>query len=114
MDAIRDVLAIPFGAALSLFYNLTDSYVVAIILLTVIIRFALLPASISQQKNSAKQVRLQTKVNKIKQKFPLLLVFLTGGDANIFDIREKSGIFAVKNLVITGLDCIYRYNEGKK
>ena len=53
-------------------------------------------------------------INKIKQKFPSLLVFLTGGDANIFDIREKSGIFAVKNLVITGLDCIYKYNEVKK
>ena len=69
MDFIRDILAIPFGFALSLFYNLTDSYILAIILLTVIIRCALLPASISQQKNSAKQVRLQTKVNKIKQKY---------------------------------------------
>lgn len=69
MDAIRDLLAIPFGWALSTFYNLTDSYIIAIILLTVIIRCALLPASISQQKNSAKQVRLTAKVNKIKQKY---------------------------------------------
>ena len=69
MDAIRDILAIPFGAALSLFYNLTNSYIFAIILLTVIIRLALLPTSISQQKNSAKQVRLTAKVNKIKQKY---------------------------------------------
>ena len=69
MDAIRDLLAIPFGWALSTFYNLTDSYILAIILLTVIIRCALLPASISQQKNSAKQVRLTAKVNKIKQKY---------------------------------------------
>lgn len=69
MEFIRDILAVPFGFALSLFYNLTDSYVLAIVLLTVIIRCALLPASISQQKNSAKQVRLNTKVNKIKQKY---------------------------------------------
>ena len=69
MEFIRDVLAVPFGFALSLFYNLTDSYILAIVLLTVIIRAALLPTSISQQKNSAKQVRLNTKVNKIKQKY---------------------------------------------
>lgn len=69
MEFIRDVLAVPFGFALSLFYNLTDSYILAIVLLTAIIRCALLPASISQQKNSAKQVRLNTKVNKIRQKY---------------------------------------------
>ena len=69
MSAIREILAVPFGWALSAFYNLTDSYILAIIILTVIIRLALLPASISQQKNSAKQVRLTTKVNKIKQKY---------------------------------------------
>ena len=69
MDFIRDLFSYPFGFALSLFYNLTDSYILAIVLLTVIIRLCLLPASISQQKNSAKQVRLNTKVNKIKQKY---------------------------------------------
>ena len=69
MDFIRDLFSYPFGFALSLFYNLTDSYILAIVLLTVIIRLCLLPASISQQKNSAKQVRLNTKVNKIRQKY---------------------------------------------
>ncbi len=69
MEFIRDLLAVPFGWALSFFYTLTDSYIFAIILLTVIIRLCLLPTSISQQKNSAKQVRLTSKVNKIKQKY---------------------------------------------
>ena len=69
MEFIRDVFAIPFGWLLSIFYNLTDSYIFAIVLLTVLIRCALLPTSISQQKNSAKQVRLNTKVNKIRQKY---------------------------------------------
>lgn len=69
MEFIRDVFAIPFGWLLSIFYNLTDSYILAIVLLTVLIRCALLPTSISQQKNSAKQVRLNTKVNKIRQKY---------------------------------------------
>ena len=69
MEFIRDVFAIPFGWLLSIFYNLTDSYILAIVLLTVLIRCALLPTSISQQKNTAKQTRLNTKVNKIKQKY---------------------------------------------
>lgn len=66
---MRDILAIPFGAILSGLYSLTDSYLLSIIVLTLIVRLALLPASISQQKNSAKQVRLNSKVNKIKQKY---------------------------------------------
>ena len=69
MEFIRDVFAIPFGWLLSIFYNLTDSYILAIVLLTVLIRCALLPTSISQQKNTAKQTRLNTKVNKIRQKY---------------------------------------------
>ncbi len=66
---MRDVLAVPFGWVLSGFYGLTDNYVLSIVLLTVLVKLLLLPASISQQKNSAKQTRLNTKVNKIKQKY---------------------------------------------
>ena len=66
---MREVLAMPFGLVLSFFYNLTGSYLVSILVLTVIIRLLLLPVSISQQKNSAKQTRLNTKVNKIRQKY---------------------------------------------
>ncbi len=73
---MREVLATPFGWALSGLYNLfnqigvdTFSYILSIVLITVVVKLILLPASISQQKNSAKQVRLNTKVNKIKQKY---------------------------------------------
>ncbi len=66
---MREFLAVPFGFVLSLLYNLTDSYMLSLVILTVAVRLLLLPTSISQQKNSAKQVRLQTKVNKIKQKY---------------------------------------------
>lgn len=69
MGFIRELLTPLFALPLYFFYNLTGSYVLAIVLLTVIIRCALLPTSISQQKNSAKQTRLTTKVNKIKQKY---------------------------------------------
>ncbi len=66
---MREILAIPFGWALSGLYSLTDSYLLSIFLLTFIVRLLLLPSSIKQQKNSAKQVRLNAKVNKIKQKY---------------------------------------------
>jgi YidC/Oxa1 family membrane protein insertase len=66
---MRDFLAVPFGWVLSAFYGLTDNYILSILLLTVLVRLFLLPASISQQKNSAKQVRLNAKVNKIRQKY---------------------------------------------
>ncbi len=66
---MRDFLAVPFGWVLSGFYALTDNYVLSILLITILVRLLLLPTSISQQKNSAKQVRLNTKINKIKQKY---------------------------------------------
>lgn len=66
---MREALAVPFGWALSGLYGFTGSYLLSIVLLTLIVRLLLLPTSISQQKNSAKQVRLNTKVNKIKQKY---------------------------------------------
>ncbi|MBO5895840.1 MAG: membrane protein insertase YidC [Clostridia bacterium] len=66
---MREFLAIPFGWALSGLYSLTDSYLLSIFLLTLIVRLLLLYPSIKQQKNSAKQVRLNAKVYKIKQKY---------------------------------------------
>lgn len=66
---MREFLAVPFGWALSGLYSLTDSYLLSIFLLTLIVRLLLLYPSIKQQKNSAKQVRLNAKVNKIKQKY---------------------------------------------
>ncbi len=66
---MRDFLAIPFSYVLSGLYSLTDSYLLSIFLLTLIVRLLLLPSAIKQQKNSAKQVRLNAKVNKIRQKY---------------------------------------------
>lgn len=68
-DVIRKAFSLIFGPVLYAFYNLTGSYVLSIVALTLIIRLLLLPVSIKQQKNSAKQVRLNTKVNKIRQKY---------------------------------------------
>ena len=68
-EGIRTLLLPVFSLPLSWFYDLTGSYVLAIFLLTLIIRLALLPVSIKQQKNTAKQTRLNAKVNRIRQKY---------------------------------------------
>ena len=64
-----DILSVPLGWVLSLFYTLTDSYIISLVVLTILVRLALLPASVKQQKNTAKQTRLNAKVNKIKTKY---------------------------------------------
>lgn len=50
-------------------------------------------------------------MGEIRRMYGSVLVFLTGGAAECFDIKGKSGIFAVSNLVMQGLDCILQYNE---
>lgn len=69
MNALRDILAVPFGWALGAIYDLSGNYLVALVIITVVLRLILLPSSIKQQKNSAKQMRLQAKANKIKAKY---------------------------------------------
>lgn len=70
MDGIRDFLAIPFGWLLGLFYDLSGNYLLSLVVITLIVRLILLAPSIKQQKNSAKQMRLQAKINKIRAKYP--------------------------------------------
>ncbi len=68
-DAIRALFAPILSFPLSFFYEITGSYVLAIFLLTLVIRILLIPLSVKQQKNSAKQTRLSAKVNRIRQKY---------------------------------------------
>ena len=69
MLKIFGFLATPFGWALNFLYSVTGHYLIALIIITVILRLILLPFSVKQQKNSAKQMRLQAKVNKIRAKY---------------------------------------------
>ena len=72
MDAFYDFIAIPFGFALHHLFVFTHDYLLSLILITLLIRLLLLPQAIKQQKNSAKQMRLQAKVNKIRAKYSTL------------------------------------------
>jgi len=49
-------------------------------------------------------------IEALKNKYPCLYVFLTGGHAFYFEKRLKNTIFANKNLVLTGLNRILEYN----
>ncbi|MBR4793674.1 MAG: type III pantothenate kinase [Bacteroidaceae bacterium] len=50
-------------------------------------------------------------ISELRSIYPSLLVFLTGGDAEFFDIKAKSSTFAVPDLVLSGLARIAQYNE---
>lgn len=69
MTALYNALAVPFGYILHFFYNFSGNYLLSLFILVLLVKLILLPSSISQQKNSAKQLRLQPKVNRIRQKY---------------------------------------------
>lgn len=52
-------------------------------------------------------------IRALKEKYPELLVFLTGGDDFSFDTNVKSIIFADRFLVLKGLNRILNYNNDK-
>lgn len=58
-----------FGAILSFFDGITGSYLVAILLLALLIKVALFPLGIKQQKNMVKQAKLRPKEMAIRQKY---------------------------------------------
>lgn len=49
-------------------------------------------------------------IEALRQKYPNLFVFLTGGHSFYFESRLKNSIFADINLVLTGLNIILEYN----
>lgn len=69
MSQLYSILAVPFGFLLHLFYQMFSNYWIALFMLVILVKVILLPSTISQQKSSAKQIRLQPKVNRIKAKY---------------------------------------------
>jgi type III pantothenate kinase len=51
-------------------------------------------------------------IDNFRQKYPEIIVFMSGGDLNYFDKRLKNNIFAVPNLVLEGLNKIILFNEN--
>jgi YidC/Oxa1 family membrane protein insertase len=59
----------PFITALTLFYSLTGSIVLSIVVFTVVTRMLLYPLTIQQQKSMKKQQALQPKIKKLQEKY---------------------------------------------
>lgn len=59
----------PFGFIFRVFYDLVSNYGLALFLFTLLFRLILLPSSVSQQKGTAKQMRLQPKIKKVQEKY---------------------------------------------
>jgi len=49
-------------------------------------------------------------IDRMKEKYPDLSIFLTGGDTIFFENTLKNSIFAHKNLLLIGLNRILNYN----
>ena len=69
MESIFDILYIPMGFLLRLAYSLTNNYLAAIFLFTLVFELILAPLSIKQQKNSIKQALLAPKAAAIRKKY---------------------------------------------
>ncbi len=68
-DTIYAILGIPFGFVLKVIYDTVDNYGIALILFTLFARLLMLPTTITQQKGTAKTMRLQPKLRKISAKY---------------------------------------------
>ena len=68
MEFLR-FLFLPFCFIFWIFYDLVSNYGLALFLFTLLFRLILLPSSISQQKGTAKQMRLQPKIKKLQEKY---------------------------------------------
>jgi YidC/Oxa1 family membrane protein insertase len=66
---IFDIIARPLGFILSLIYSLVNSYGLAIIIFTIIIKVVLLPLSVKQMKSQQEISRLQPKLREIEKKY---------------------------------------------
>jgi type III pantothenate kinase len=53
-------------------------------------------------------------IQQYEQRFEGLIVILCGGDVGFFENKLKGPIFAVPELVLSGLNSILNYNVGRK
>lgn len=54
---------------------------------------------------------IQRLIEQYSSEYKDLTFFVTGGDAQYFDLHAKNGIFADENLTLKGLYEIYKFNE---
>lgn len=69
MDFIRNVFSVPFGYLIGFFYDLSNNYLLSLLLMTICVKLLLLPSSIKQQNSMVKTQRMQPKIRRIKEKY---------------------------------------------
>ncbi len=69
MDFIRDVFSVPFGYLIGFFYDISNNYLLSLLLMTICVKLLLLPSSIKQQNSMVKTQRMQPKIKRIKEKY---------------------------------------------
>lgn len=69
MDFIRDVFSVPFGYLIGFLYEISNNYLLSLLLMTLCVKLILLPSSIKQQKGMIKTQRMQPKLKRIKEKY---------------------------------------------
>lgn len=68
-EFIYNVFSVPFGYIIGFFYDLSNNYVLSLLLMTLCVKLILLPSSIKQQKGMVKTQRMQPKLKRIKEKY---------------------------------------------
>lgn len=69
MNFIREIFSIPFGYLIGFFYEISDNYILSLLLMTICVKLILLPSSIKQQKGMVKTQRMQPKIKRIREKY---------------------------------------------
>ncbi|MDP4291026.1 MAG: type III pantothenate kinase [Bacteroidota bacterium] len=63
---------------------------------------------------NAARAEIDGMIEKFNNHYDQLVVILSGGDMKYFDKSLKNSIFAIPNIVISGLNQLLAYNFGKK
>ncbi len=66
---IMDVIQVPMGWLMKLFYSITSNYLLAIFLFAIVIKIVLFPTGIKQQKNMVKQAKFAPKQRAIMNRY---------------------------------------------
>lgn len=69
MNTFFEYLYVPFGFLFRILFDFVGNYGLALLIFTLFFRIILLPTAIKQQKSSAKTVRLQPKLKRIRDKY---------------------------------------------
>lgn len=69
MNALYDIIGVPFGYLMRLIYSFCNNYAVAIIIFTIVTKILLFPVSYKTQKGAARMQLLNPKLEKLKKSF---------------------------------------------